>query len=631
MWGYPVVILCLLCGIFFTVRLGLIQFRCFPHAVALITGKYDNPNETGQITHFQALSAALSGTIGLGNIAGVSIAIAMGGPGAVLWMWIVGIFGMATKYTECYLGTFYREESPDTKEVRGGPMYYITKGLGSNWKPLSIFYAISIILAAVGAGNLFQANQAAQALTTLRIDPIITGLVLFSLAAVVIIGGIKRIGSVASKIVPFMCVVYVLGALGICFMNLDLIPEAFSIIFNDAFSGRAATGGAIGSVIIMGVRRAIFSNEAGLGSASIAHAAVKTNYPIREGIVASLGPLIDTIVVCTATALVIILSGNFGTERYQMTSKSLNHYINFEQNERIGELPSNWSVTNQKIPGESEILRTYKDGGSVLSVNNNSQTTSYTTKPITLTDNAIKLSYFCQEGPMTITILNSNNSPIASVDINPKQQDQIINNTSFIDRVLNTSIIPAQESTGIKTVGFTYANEWKSGVITLDKNIIENLPQSNNQKPMVKLRFTTSNQPTTWLIDRIQSVKEAGGITLTTISFDEFFKGFGSLFITISVFFFAFSTLITWSYYGETAVTYLSGKKYIILYKCLFVGMIIIGSVQNLSVVLNFSDAMLGLIVIPNTIAIVFLSKKVLNATKDYFTKLKNGDIVAYK
>ena len=340
-WSYPVVGLCILTGVFFTFRMLFIQLRCFPHAIALVSGKYDNPNEKGEITHFQALSAALSGTIGLGNIAGVSIAIALGGPGAVLWMWLLGFFGMATKFVECTLGTHFREEDPDTGEVHGGPMYYITKGLGQKWWPLASFYAIAVGFAAFGVGSMFQSNQAASALYEYYSVPHwLTGLILFSLGALVVIGGIKRIGKVASKIVPSMCAIYVLGSIFICLLNIDKLGSVINIIIDDAFSGRAAAGGVMWVVVKMGVRRAIFSNEAGLGSASIAHAAVKTDYPVREGFVASLGPLIDTIIVCTATAMVIILSGNYGTERYESTGK----LISFEQNKTYQTIQKNNAI-----------------------------------------------------------------------------------------------------------------------------------------------------------------------------------------------------------------------------------------------------------------------------------------------
>ena len=316
-WNYPVIILCLCTGLYFTFGpLKLVQFRFLKHAFHLLKGDYDDPNEKGHITHFQALSAALSGTIGLGNIAGVAIAISLGGPGAVLWMWIVGVLGMATKFVECTLGTHFRHESPHDGKTFGGPMYYIEKGLGSKWKFLGIFFAICAVLGSFGAGGMFQANQTASALTTFYgIEAWQTGLVIAGLVSLVIIGGIKRIGHVASRIVPSMCVIYVLGSLLICIMNIDKIPFVIQTIISDAFTGQAAAGGSIGAVILMGVRRAVFSNEAGLGSASIAHAAVKTNYPVREGIVASLGPLIDTIIVCTATACVIIMSGFYGTEK----------------------------------------------------------------------------------------------------------------------------------------------------------------------------------------------------------------------------------------------------------------------------------------------------------------------------
>ena len=263
-WYYPVVGLCLFSGIYFTFfKLPFIQFKSFRHALELIRGRYDNPNEKGHITHFQALSAALSGTIGLGNIAGVAIAISLGGPGAIFWMWIIGLFGMATKYVECTLGTLYREE--DKNGVHGGPMYYMLHGLGKNWLGMGMFYAICIVFSAIGAGGMFQSNQAAAALSQNFNVPVqYSGIILSILVGVVIIGGIKRIGNVASKIVPTMCGLYVFGAVLICLLNIDQIPYVIRIIVTDAFTGTAVAGGSLGAVIRWGVRRAIFSNEAGL-------------------------------------------------------------------------------------------------------------------------------------------------------------------------------------------------------------------------------------------------------------------------------------------------------------------------------------------------------------------------------
>ncbi|MFT5170781.1 MAG: AGCS family alanine or glycine:cation symporter [Candidatus Marinamargulisbacteria bacterium] len=609
-WTYPVVGLCLFGGIFFTLRFGFIQIRCFPHAIALVSGKYDDPNEHGQITHFQALSAALSGTIGLGNIAGVAIAIALGGPGAVFWLWIAGFLGMATKYVECALGTHYRDEDPKTGEVRGGPMQYILKGLGNKWWPVAAFFGVTIAFAGMGAGAMFQANQAAAALNYYYSVPAwVTGLVLFSLGMLVMIGGIQRIGKVASRLVPAMCVIYVLGSLLICFMNIQQIPAAFAIIFRDAFTGEAAAGGSVGAVLMMGIRRAIFSNEAGLGSAAIAHAAVKTDYPIREGIVASLGPLIDTVVVCTATALVIILAGNYGTEMYQSVS---NQTIDFRTIPKKLYIFDGWKVSGNQIPKESESIRKFKEGDRALAYKKRGKRHSSVVLPpldISLENiDGIRFSYYHMKGGLQLTVLGKNGSPLGRFSVDKKSNDV--------------------SSTGLSLFGQGTQGEWKSAIISFSDAFKANISEDDN----IRLQFRPSGSDgAEWYIDRIQPVQKLAGIGLTTTSFDSFLKGFGSIFIALSVFFFAFSTLITWSYYGETAASFVFGKSIILPYKIMFVTAAFIGSINTLEAILNFADGMIGILVIPNMIAIVLLSPKVAEWTKTYFADLKSGKIKPIK
>ncbi len=290
-----------------------IQLRKFAYAWKLISGKFDDPDDEGEITHFQALSAALSATIGTGNIAGVGTAIALGGPGAVFWMWITAVFGMGLKYAECLLALKFRTIHDDGT-VGSGPMYYLEKGLGQKW--LGILFALFAAIASFGIGNMVQANSVAEpVLRTFGVPKIVTGLIIGGLVFAVIVGGIKRIGEVASRLVPFMAVFYVAGALWVIIANSEMIPAAFAMIFSDAFTETAATGGfagaALAQAIRFGVARGVFSNEAGLGSAPIAHGAAQTKEPVREGLVAMLGPFIDTIVICTMTALVILTTSAF--------------------------------------------------------------------------------------------------------------------------------------------------------------------------------------------------------------------------------------------------------------------------------------------------------------------------------
>ncbi len=328
-WTWPaiggelslIVIALLGTGVFLTFRLGFIQLRRLGHGFAVTSGKYDDPDEPGDVPHFQALTTALSATVGIGNIAGVALAIYWGGPGAIFWMWVTALLGMAVKFSEVTLAQHYRVVEGVTGEteawkgtVSGGPMYYIEKGLGPNWKPLAVFFAFALMITSFLTGNAVQANTVADVMgTEFGVPAWISGLVTATLVGMVIIGGITRIGRVTAILAPLMAGVYILGALMIIFYYIVDVPAAFALIFTEAFNpsaGVAGTGaGAFLLTLMWGVRRGLFSNEAGQGSAPIAHAAAKTDEPVSEGAVALLEPFIDTLVICTMTALVIILTG----------------------------------------------------------------------------------------------------------------------------------------------------------------------------------------------------------------------------------------------------------------------------------------------------------------------------------
>ena len=309
---------------FFTFYFNFVNIRCFKHGFELVRGDYHDPEAAGEVTHFQALATALSGTVGLGNIAGVAVAVSLGGPGATFWMILAGFLGMSSKFTECTLGVKYRDELPDGT-VSGGPMYYLTKGLAEKGvgfarlgKVLAVMFAIFCVGGSFGGGNMFQANQSFAQLVNVTGGSAswmadkgwLFGLVVAALVGLVIVGGIKGIARVTSKIVPFMAVIYVTAGLVIIFMNYKMIPNAFLQIFDGAFTAHGISGGVIG-VLFQGFKRAAFSNEAGVGSAAIAHSAVQTNRPVTEGFVALYEPFVDTVVVCTITALVIIITGTW--------------------------------------------------------------------------------------------------------------------------------------------------------------------------------------------------------------------------------------------------------------------------------------------------------------------------------
>lgn len=326
--GVLIIILLIPVGIFFTIKLRLLQLTRIGHTFRVIAGKYDNKKDKGDVNHFKALTTALSATVGTGNIVGVSLAILYGGPGAIFWMWVTAFFGMILKLVENTLALKYRVINSDGT-VSGGPMYYLKAlkpKIGKSATVLAMVFAIAAVLCSLGTGNMAQSNSMAEALLdTYQIPKIVSALVITGFVLLIVVGGLKRIANVTSRLVPIMAIFYVLLSLLIIGINYDQILPAFGLIFRDAFTGEAATGGFLGSAFIMtmlmGVRRGLFSNEAGQGSSPMAHAAAKTEYPVREGLVASVEPLVDTIIICTMTALVIITTGawNSGEEGVRMT------------------------------------------------------------------------------------------------------------------------------------------------------------------------------------------------------------------------------------------------------------------------------------------------------------------------
>jgi AGCS family alanine or glycine:cation symporter len=441
-WGVPLVLLLVGSGIFFTIYFGFPQIRFFGHAIKIISGKYDNPEDKGEISHFQALCSALSATVGLGNIAGVAVAVSLGGPGAVFWLWVAGFIGMCTKFTEVVLSLKYREVTP-SGTVHGGPMFVIKNALDKKYYPIAWIYAFFVVLSSFGAGNMFQSNQMASVIkSSMGIPEWASGIIFCVGAALILVGGIKRIGQVTEKMVPAMVGLYLFGAIWILIARYDMIPQMFADIFSGAFAGTAAVGGFAGAafkdVIIMGIRRATFSNEAGMGSAAMAHSAAKST-PIQEGIVALLEPFIDTILVCSITAIALLLTGAWHAE----------------------------------------------------------------------------------------------------------------------------------------------------GV-------------------------------------------EAGSV-MTSFAFESVMGPMGKWIVTATVTLFAFSTLISWSYYGEQGITFIFGDKWIPAYRYVFIAFIFIGAIAQLNIVLNVSDAVYGLLALPNMMACYMLLPKVKEALVEYTAKLKAGQIKEYK
>ena len=330
----PLVVLLVGGGLYFLIYCRFLPYTNFRHSLQILAGKYEDPDAPGDITHFQALSSALAATVGMGNVSGVAIAITVGGPGAIFWMWISALVGMATKFFTCTLAVMYRGKDTSGK-IQGGPMYYISEGLGKKWMPLAVFFSIAGL---IGATPIFQSNQLTQIIRDtifvehgwfgvdtmvggailggdgFRLSDALMGLIFVGLVSLVIFGGIKRIGVVAARLVPLMVFIYVISVVYIIISNITDLGYYFGLIFTDAFTGQAAAGGAVGAVIITGIQRAAFSNEAGIGMEALAHGAAKTREPVREGLVAMNEPAIDTLLVCTMTALAILMTGVWDTE-----------------------------------------------------------------------------------------------------------------------------------------------------------------------------------------------------------------------------------------------------------------------------------------------------------------------------
>lgn len=590
-WSMPLFLLLLGCGLIFSIVTKFVQWRILTHGYSCIRGHYDKPEDTGHINHFQALCAALSATIGLGNIGGVALAVSVGGPGAVFWMWIVGLFGMALKFMECSLAVMFRDSrdvpdpsapalteldaeqrtleykgepppAPGTQprgrgEVRGGPMWYIQKGLveplrarNSGWwvlfKILAILFAASTILNSFGSGNMFQGWNMSDVLEkNFRVPDLVSAATVSILVALVIIGGIKRIGNVASRLVPLMCVIYVLAALYVIATHVTEVPYYIGLIVKSAFTPLAATGACAGVAVkiafIQGLRRACFSNEAGEGSAAMAHAAAKTEEPIREGVVAGIGPFVDTLIICTMTALVLLMSGT-------------------------------WN----RAPV-----------GTIAAVD----------------ETAVRIE-FARELPERFTNL-------------------------YLDRLRDP------ERSGSKFAIHTQRganDEFKQVKIDIPEGVIPNGDSGrarwdNLEAVTLDLSGLGEDERTTIAVDQPVHL-DMEGAELTRFAFDTTLMGFGAWIITLGVCLFGFSTMISWSYYGEKGTEYLFGPRAILPYKFVFVVFVFLGMMlEKFQWVYNFSDAAVGLMVFWNLPAVLILSPAVLRAARAYFRRLDTGQM----
>jgi AGCS family alanine or glycine:cation symporter len=556
-WGWPdvmpfMVAILLATGLITTFRLAWIQVRYFMHGLRVIRGEYDDPEHKGDISHFQALTTALSATVGIGNIAGVATAIHYGGPGALFWMWVTAVFGMALKYTECTLSMRYRVITSDGT-ASGGPMYSIVHGLGSSWKPLAVAFAIFAVISSFGSGNSVQSFTVADQLRQdLSVPTWITGLVMASLVGAVIIGGIKRIGRVTSKLVPFMASIYVAAALIILILNVSSVLPTIKLIITSAFQPAAQIGGfAGGSFIFMltwGIKRGLFSNESGQGSAPIAHAAAKTDEPVREGVVAMLGPFIDTLIICTMTGLVILTTGVWKDKQNQ--SVLIDQQASLTALYAGAIIQQNGKILDADLAAGRFAVKEGKPEGFILVRNHG------------IVEN-LKLLY--------------TNDPVL-------QRDASLFN-GFVE-------IPASSPGSIESAKIlNIKDKVVDGYLIMEGNALQ------NGSPLTSWAFR----------------KGLGDLA----------GGYGHLIVTFAVFLFGISTAISWSYYGDRSIHYLLGNKSILPYKIGFCIMHFIGAVYSLELVWGFGDTALGLMTLPNLLAIILLTGMVKKMTKQYISEGK--------
>ena len=522
-------------GLFFTIYLRFPQFRYLKHSFRIVRGKFDREGDVGDTSHFQALTTALSGTVGTGNIAGVALAIHLGGPAALFWMLVTALLGMTTKFVEVTLSHKYREKAADGS-IAGGPMYYMKNRLNMRW--LAVIFAVATILSSFGTGSLPQINSISNSLfATWGINKILSGGILAILLGLVIIGGIKRIAKVTSKLVPAMALIYFIGAFAVISYNYENIIPSFIAIFRDVFTGTAAVGGFLGAgfsfAFNRGVNRGLFSNEAGQGSAPIAHAAARAHEPVSEGLVALLEPFIDTIIICSLTGLVLLSSGTWNKK--------------YENRFQVADL---------------EIIAQHVDE-----------------------HNAVELKALRKD-------LNgrTNNAEF------PRFTGNLIVKNGLIQN--NLTIIHARSIADDVKV-FTNDNEPYNGTIQVSGGKIPEL-----EDYYLEGKSLLHSAP------------------LTTVAFTKsWFGRYGSYIVAIGLLLFAFSTAISWSYYGDRAMTYLFGVHTVIYYRIIYVIGFFLASFVDTTIVWTFSGITIAMMTIPNLIGILLLRKEMKSEVKSFWVE----------
>lgn len=578
--GHPWFVFLLLgTGIFFTFYLGFPQIRYFKHAIRIVKGKYDHSKDVGDTSHFQALTTALSGTVGTGNIAGVALAIHLGGPAALFWMLVTAMIGMCTKFVEVSISHKHRDILPDGT-VSGGPMYYMKKKLNfkmKNGKILKIgavmggFFAVATVLSSFGTGSLPQINSISNSVfSTFGINHIVTGFILSILLGLVIIGGIKRIAKVTSTLVPAMALVYLIGALAVIFKNYDQIIPSFIAIFGDAFTGTAATGGFLGAslswTINRGVNRGLFSNEAGQGSAPIAHSAARAPEPVSEGMVAILEPFIDTIVICTLTGLVLLSSGTWNQKHVNQFQEADMEFVVGEYTDKTEEgrkILSDHLSNKEKLPKLERYNGTIRIEDGILETGE-------------------------------ITLLHAES--VAEDYKFLKGTDPYTGELNIADGKL--LIDDADKPTLGEKIKGLFAKSSSETIVIEGKSLMHSAP-------------------------------------LTAKAFENgFFGHWGQYIVSIGLLLFAFSTAISWSYYGDRALTYLIGPKSVIYYRIVYVLMFFIASFTDTTIIWSLSYITIALMTIPNLIGLLVLHRDIRGTIRQYwvdFTRDHPGEKISRK
>ena len=531
-------------GCFFTIYLGFPQVRYFKRAWGVLLGRHTRADAEGDTTHLQALSTALSGTVGTGNIGGVALAIFLGGPAALFWMWATAFVGMTTKFVEVTISHKYRVKD-DNGEISGGPMYFMERGLNMKW--LAVFFAGATILSTIGSGNMPQSNNMAEGLNaSFQIPTWISGLVLATLLGLVIIGGIKRIARVATAIVPMMGILYAIGAFAVLATNYQEVGPAFLAVFTDAFTGSAASGGFLGATFAYafnrGVNRGLFSNEAGQGSAPIAHASARADEPVSEGLVSILEPFLDTLVICTLTGIVILASGAW-------KDKFDNEFDTFDTQFLAG------SYTDSE-PQHVADLHAYLNG-----VDDETVTIDGIAYDVAEVEPATG-SYAVSDGRLDggdLTVLH-------------------------------------KRSVGEDVRFLTAQGSPFSGTVVVENGALATPGITLHGKSLVH------------------------SVRLTSEAFKRsFFGEFGQYAVTVGLVLFAFSTAIAWSYYGDRAITYLFGTRWVMPYRGAYVVAFFLATVLDTSLVWLVSAVTLALMALPNLVGIVLLSREMKDAVRDYW------------